>query len=84
MKVKELIEQLSKLDQNAEILRYGYEGGFEKIKEIVSTTFIEDFHDQEENWCGPHITLKEFEFEKTYNEGIELKDFKKFKGVVLV
>lgn len=76
MKVKELIEQLSKLDGDVRVFGDGYEGGYVD----VDSTF--EVHDialkvHKEDWMGPHELARN----KYYVP--DTSKFKIVKGIIL-
>jgi len=52
MKVKELIEFLSKFDQEADILIPGYEGGYKDVTSIEKEYYVKNVNS--EWFYGPH------------------------------
>lgn len=52
MKVKNLIEELHKLDPELVVVRPGYEGGYHKIERFVIEDMVENYY--KEWWYGPH------------------------------
>jgi hypothetical protein len=75
MKVKDLIQQLSKLDQDLEVFVGGYEGGFEyaeigEVKDIALNVNTDWYY-------GPHEDLDGLSEEQKLQ-------FKIIKGVVII
>lgn len=52
MKVKDLIEKLQALPQDAMVIGSGYEGGYVELDEVDAVTIAMDIHD--EWYYGPH------------------------------
>ena len=58
MKVKEMIEKLSKLDQEAYLFVYGYEGGYDDADiDINEIRMVRDVHP--EGYFGDHEVFTE-------------------------
>ena len=58
MKVKELIEELSKLDQESYLFVYGYEGGYcDASLDVDEIKMVRDVHP--EGYYGDHEVLTE-------------------------
>jgi hypothetical protein len=74
MTVKELIEQLEKVDPEARVFVKGYEGGFNNATcDCVIRQFVLDYHD--EWYYGKHEVLDEV-------YGIK-EAYKTIKGIIL-
>ena len=73
MTVKELIEQLSTLDQEMLVFTKGYEGGFNSIHNVNSIEdIVLNYH--EEWYYGPHESI---------NNVSDSKDYNTVKGLIL-
>jgi hypothetical protein len=76
MTIKELIEELSKLDPNLHVFVEGYEGGFSDIVKIDSPKeYAMNFHSSW--WYGKHedianIISKEVKETCTFSQGVTL------------
>lgn len=57
MKVRELIEQLSKLEQDAIVLRPGYEGGYDEADLDITIALVE-YNPDASWWWGKYDTKK--------------------------
>jgi hypothetical protein len=54
MKVAELISILMNLDPTLDVVRPGYEGGYEDVSCIGEINLIPNFHDKKDWYYGPH------------------------------
>lgn len=73
MKVKQLIEKLSSLDPELDVLSNGYEGGYKDIEIIVENEFIKNYYNV---WYyGPHEIV---------NDIIGNIEGSRFKGVIIL
>jgi hypothetical protein len=54
MKIKHLVEYLSELDPELEIVRPGYEGGYVEIEKVFVSGMVSEYYKQW--WYGPHET----------------------------
>ena len=54
MKVKELIDLLSRIDPDLDVYRPGYEGGYEDVNNIRFEDMVRNYNPEDEWWYGPH------------------------------
>jgi hypothetical protein len=58
LKVRQLIEELKKFDQELEVVVDGYEGGADSLyKSNIATKYIDK--DNGSDWCGEHGDLED-------------------------
>jgi hypothetical protein len=74
MTIKELIEQLSELDQDLQVFTSGYEGGYNDVEISEPKSFCLDVHI--DWWMGSHETVAFIDEE-------EIPSYKIVNGIVL-
>lgn len=57
MKVKELIERLSKEDLEMRVVVQGYEGGYDEVDSIHLVPIIKNKHKQDKWWDGEFLEV---------------------------
>lgn len=76
MKIKELIEQLEKLDPELEVFIRGYEGGVDELNKISDVKDIV-LNVNNEWYYGKHEIIEE------YNKSKRFKNVEVIKGIIL-
>lgn len=79
MKIKELIERLSKYNPELEVMIDGYEGGVQEPASMYEQEIIRDYY-KHDSYSGPHISIT---YLRSYLDEEEICQKQKSRAVII-